>query len=309
MILCCGEALIDMLPSRTAEGRLSFVPYPGGAVFNTAVALGRLGVRAGLLTGLSTDAFGQMLRDALKDDGVNTTFCVLTDRKTSLAFVALDEGQASYSFHDEGSAMRMLGIDEIPALPRDVKTLFFGGISLASDPCARTMEALHERERQDRVTMLDPNIRPAFANDEAAYRARLVRMMRVSDIVKVSDEDLDWLFPGKLSLERKMQAILDLGPSLAVTTRGSEGATAMSRSGLRVSVPAMPVRVVDTVGAGDTFNAGFLAKLDALGALGIDRFPSVDRDALYAALAYGVAAASVAVSRAGAQPPRLEDLL
>ncbi|MEO1776000.1 MAG: carbohydrate kinase [Pseudomonadota bacterium] len=309
MILCCGEALIDMLPSAMTDGRTGFVPCPGGAVFNTAIALGRLGVRAGLLTGLSTDDFGRMLRDALTEDRVDTTFSAMTDRKTSLAFVSLTDGQARYSFHDEGSATRMLWIDEIPALPRDVTTLFFGGISLASDPCAQTMEALHERERQGRVTMLDPNIRPAFVRDEGSYRARLDRMMQRSDIVKVSDEDLDWLLPGKYPTTSKMQSILDLGPSLVIMTRGSEGASAISRSGVEVSVPAKPACVLDTVGAGDTFNAGFLVELHAHGELEVERMASVDRDVLRAALAYGVAAAGFTVTRAGAQPPRREDLL
>ncbi|MEL6198006.1 MAG: carbohydrate kinase [Pseudomonadota bacterium] len=309
MILCCGEALIDMLPAAMADGRSGFVPYPGGAVFNTAIALGRLGVRVGLLTGLSMDDFGRILRDALTESRVDTTFSVMTERKTSLAFVSLKDGQARYSFHDEASATRMLRIDEIPALPRDVTTLFFGGISLASDPCAATMEALQERERVGRVTMLDPNIRPAFVRDEGSYRARLDRMIRRSDIVKVSDEDLDWLLPGDHSLARKMQSILDLGPSLVVATKGSEGAIAVSRSGVDVTTPAKPVRVVDTVGAGDTFNAGLLASLHEAGTLEVERLPSVDREALGAALAYGVAAAGFVVTRAGAQPPRKEDLL
>lgn len=308
MILCCGEALIDMLPLATSDGRTGFVPYSGGAVFNTAIALSRLGVRAGLLTGLSTDGFGRMLREALTENRVDTTFSVMTDRKTSLAFVSLTDGQARYSFHDEGTATRMLQIDEIPTLPRDVTTMFFGGISLASEPCAETMEALQERERLGRITMLDPNVRPAFISDEAAYRARLDRMMRRADIVKVSDEDLEWLLPGEQSLRRKMRSILDLGPSLVVATKGSEGATAATISGVEVSMPANAVRVVDTVGAGDTFNAGFMAKLSERGALEVEHLPTVDREALEAALAYGVAAAGVAVTRAGAQPPRKEDL-
>lgn len=145
MILCCGEALIDMLPSAMPDRRTAFVPYPGGAAVNTAIALGRLGVQAGLLTGLSTDDFARMLRDALTDNRVDTTFSVMTDCRTSLAFVSLTDGQANYGAHDEGSATRMLQIDEIPALPRDVATPFFGGISLASDPCARHGGLARER--------------------------------------------------------------------------------------------------------------------------------------------------------------------
>lgn len=308
MILCCGEALVDMLPAKTADGQSGFLPCPGGAIFNTAIALGRLDVPAGLLTGLSTDAFGQLLREALIADGVDTTLSVTTHRKTSLAFVTLADGQARYSFHDEGSATRMLAIDEIPALPHTATTLFFGGISLACEPCGEAMEALQDRERACRVTMLDPNVRPAFASDESAYRARLERMMRRSDIVKLSDEDLDWLLPDRRPLPAKMRAILELGPSLVVTTRGREGAMARSATGVEVAVPAKPVRAVDTVGAGDTFNAGLLAVLSERGLLEPGRPATIDRHALEAAVAFGVAAAAFAVTKTGAQPPRREDL-
>lgn len=308
MILCCGEALIDMLPAETADGRAGFVPVPGGAVFNTAIALARLGVRAGLLSGLSSDGFGQLLRETLHAEGVDTALSIVTDRKTALAFVFLSDAQAHYSFHDEGSAMRLLGIDQIPALPDHVRALFFGGISLACEPCGRALEALHARAGDGRVTMLDPNVRPAFVRDEAAYRARLGRMMGQSDIVKCSDEDLAWLVPEAPTLESRMASILDLGPALVVVTRGREGALARSVSGVAVSVPAKAVRVVDTVGAGDTFNAGLLAKLRECGALERGCLRALDRDVLTAALHHGVAAAAFAVTKAGAHSPRAEEL-
>lgn len=308
MILCCGEALIDMLPVPTDRCGSGWAPYAGGAVFNTSIALGRLGVSVGLLTGLSTDSFGQILRSALTDANVDTTVAVTTDRKTTLAFVTLNDGVAEYSFYDECSASRMLQIEEIPPLPGDVTTLFFGGISLASEPCASTLEQLQVREGAGRISVLDPNVRPAFLTDEAGYRARIDRMMRQSDIVKISDEDLIWLFPDDRPLSAKMRTILDLGPSLVVTTLGSDGATAVCRDGLEITVPAKPVSVVDTVGAGDTFNAGFLAKLAEFGDLDRNRIASVDRETLHAALEYGVVAAAYSVAQAGARPPRRIDL-
>ena len=120
MILCCGEALIDMIPAPTARGQQGFVPHPGGAVFNTAIALGRLGVRTGLLTGLSTDIFGQQLTEALTTSHVDASLAIRSDRPTTLAFVRLVDGHASYSFYDEYSAGRMLTPDDMPVLPADV---------------------------------------------------------------------------------------------------------------------------------------------------------------------------------------------
>lgn len=303
MILCCGEALIDMIPSQTADGRSCFVPYPGGAVFNTAIALGRLGVDAGLLTGLSSDLFGLLLRKALEDSHVDTRFAVSTGRPTTLAFVALQDGHASYSFFDENSALRMMSGEEIPALDPEIDCLFFGGISLASEPCADTFANVLAREGETRLAMLDPNIRPAFIADEGRFLDRIKRMMEICDIVKVSDEDLDWLVPRPQKIREKLQSILELGPSLVVATQGSAGAIAMSSAGIDVETPAVKADVVDTVGAGDTFNAGFLAGLSRQNKLSLAGIAELSEAELESALCLGSAAAAVTVSRAGANPP------
>jgi fructokinase len=194
MILCCGEALIDMLPRQTTTGEPAFAPYPGGAVFNTARALGRLGADAGFLCGLSSDLFGAQLLAALHESRVATDLCPISDRPTTLAFVTLQDGQARYAFYDENTALRALSLAEIPVIPARVTTLFLGGISLVGEPCGSTFEALCAGAG-DRVVMLDPNIRPGFVRDIPAYRARLARMMARADIVKLSDEDLRWLSP------------------------------------------------------------------------------------------------------------------
>lgn len=303
MILCCGEALIDMIPSETSDGRTCFVPFPGGSVFNTAVALGRLGVDAGLLTGLSTDLFGIQLREFLTESNAGAGFSVTTDRPTTLAFVSLRGGQASYSFFDENSAVRMLNATEIPALDSSVECLFFGGISLAGEPCADTLADLLEREGSTRLTMLDPNIRPTFICDESRFRDRIRRMMERCDIVKTSEEDLDWLFPKRQPIHEKLRSIRELGPSLVLATEGSSGATALLSTGVEVAVPSVKTEVVDTVGAGDTFNAGFLAGLARTGSLSRKGISSLSVDELESALNLGSAAAAVTVSRAGANPP------
>lgn len=308
MILCCGEALIDMIPSPTQEGQHGFVPHTGGAVFNTAIALARLGVQTGMLTGLSCDMFGQQLQTALKASHVDLSHVLMSDRPTTLAFVQLTDGHATYSFFDENSAGRMLVASDMPALSSEVSALFFGGISLACEPCADAYGALLDREANSKVVMLDPNIRPGFIADIARYRSRLDHLIRRADIIKVSDEDLNWILPAPLSLREKIEALLDKGPSLVILTRGGDGATAFLPNGTEMTVPAAKVQIVDTVGAGDTFNAGFLAKLSELGDLSKAKLKTLTTESLKAALSHGAQVAAITVSRAGANPPWADDL-
>lgn len=309
MILCCGEALIDMIPSPTLEGgRDGFVPHSGGAVFNTAIALGRLGVQTGMITGLSTDMFGQQLADALHASHVDTTRVIRSDRPTTLAFVKLTDGHASYSFFDENSAGRMIRPEDLPDLSDEVSALFFGGISLAVEPCADTYAALVEREGTGRAVMMDPNIRPGFIKDVDRYRDRLARMLRLTDIVKVSDEDLNWIYPGPDSLQSKLETLRATGPRIVVMTRGGEGATAYLSDGTDVTVAAERVTAVDTVGAGDTFNAGVLASLSEQGLLTKSGVTAVTTGQMHLALTLAAKSAAITVSRAGANPPWREEI-
>lgn len=303
MILCCGEALIDMIPTPTSAGRDGFVPHSGGAVFNTAIALGRLGAEAGMLTAISSDLFGQQLLGDLKASHVDASLVVGTDRPTTLAFVKLENGQARYAFFDENSAGRMLTAADMPRLPASVTALFFGGISLAVEPGAGAYADLAASQRGDRVVMLDPNIRPGFIKDEAAYRARLQRLIALCDIIKISDEDLGWLIPGDAPVAERVEALRKAGPSLVIVTRGSAGAEAWTKSGEAVAVPGRKVVVADTVGAGDTFNAGVLAYLDTAGLLTRGAIATLSPADLGAALAFGAAVAAITVSRVGANPP------
>ncbi|MGC8203671.1 carbohydrate kinase family protein [Aliiroseovarius sp. PTFE2010] len=306
MILNCGEALIDMLARVTGAGENAFAPYAGGAVFNTAIALGRLGAPTGFFSGLSTDLFGDTLVQVLEQSMVDTSLCLRADRPCTLAFVHLENGQARYMFYDENTAGRMITPDDLPAIPDAVEAMFFGGISLIQDPCASAYEALITRESAARVTMIDPNIRPGFIANEAAYRARIDRMMAQADIVKLSDEDLMWL-EGDGDIAAKAQGLLAKGPRVVCITEGAEGARGFSRRG-EVAVPAKKVAVVDTVGAGDTFNAGVLAALKQAGALTKSAITDLPEDTLHAALSLGVQTAAITVSRAGANPPWAHEL-
>ena len=302
-ILCAGEALIDMVPRDTPEGP-AFLPLPGGSVFNTAIAAGRLGARTLFWYGLSTDFFGDQLRAALASAGVDARLCQPFDRLSTLALVTLNEGQARYLFLDENTAGRMLTAADIPAVPDDVGALFIGGISLVGEPVGSAMEALATKVAGDghgRLIMLDPNIRPGFIRDEAAFRARIARLIALSHVVKLSDEDLLWLNgPGDVADQvRKVQA---LGPYLVLVTQGARGVHAFARD-WDVEVAASPVTVVDTVGAGDTFNAGFLTALAEAEALSRDGVAKISRDDVAAALRFATRAAGISVTRAGANPP------
>ncbi len=301
MIICCGEALIDMLPRETAVGETAFAPYPGGAIFNTAIALGRLGIATGLFTGLSSDMFGDILRATLKSGNVDFGPSATSDLHTTLAFVKLTNGSATYAFFDENTAGRMITEADLPTLGDSCEALHFGAISLIPEPCGSTYEALMTREHQKRVISFDPNIRPGFIKDAEAHKARMLRMVAMSDILKLSDEDLKW-FDEEGSHDELVGRWLQRGPKLVVITKGAEGADGYTSHG-KVFVPGEKVTVVDTVGAGDTFDAGVLASLKINNLLTKAHVARLSEDAVRDALTLGAQAAAVTVSRAGANPP------
>lgn len=309
MIVCCGEALIDMIPAVDNAGGQSLKPHAGGAVFNTAIALGRLGIRSNFLSGISTDLFGKILLDELHNSNVSTDLVIRSDRPTTLAFVELNDGHASYVFYDENTAGRMLDPQDLPAIPDAAQAMYFGGISLINEPAADFYRALAVHESKNRVIVADPNIRANFIMDEVRYRARLDQLIACVDILKVSDEDLNWIVPGSLNPLEKATILLERGPKVVVLTRGSDGACALFGDDQRVEVPVQKVTVVDTVGAGDTFNAGFLANLSENGLLDRNHFKGIDEDDFKRALEYGAKVAAITVSRAGANPPWKDELV
>ncbi|MBA8817798.1 carbohydrate kinase [Ochrobactrum sp. P6BS-III] len=301
MILCCGEALIDMLPRETATGETAFVPFAGGSVFNSAIALGRLGVPTGFFSGISSDFFGEVLRDTLARSNVDYSFAAISDRPTTLAFVRLVDGQARYAFYDENTAGRMLSESDMPFVDDSIDAMLFGCISLISEPCGSVYETLMTREAPKRVMFLDPNIRAGFITDREKHLARMKRMIALADIVKLSDEDLNW-FGEHGSHDEIAAEWLKLGPKLIVITKGAHGADAYT-AGATVRVPGVKVDVVDTVGAGDTVNAGILVSLHNQGLLNKGSIENLNEDQIHSAVALGVRAAAVTVSRAGANPP------
>lgn len=305
MIICCGDALIDMLPRRLENGNEAFLPVAGGALLNTAVTLGRLGEKAGFVSGISRDLFGAMVIDALENAGVDCTHCLRSMRPTTLAFVTLSDGQARYTFYDENSAARMIAPGDVPdSLAADA--MLFGAIGLIAEPCGTAYEELANRMRERCVIMLDPNIRPGFIDDEEAYRARLGRMAANSDIIKVSQDDLDWLYPGRPWADAAREW-LGASARLVLVTRGADGAVAVTRGGT-ATVAAPPATVVDTVGAGDSFNGGILAGLRRSGLLSKDALARISEGDLVETVKFAARVAAVTVSRPGADPPWIAEI-
>lgn len=306
MIVCCGEALIDFLPRKSEAGADVYQPFNGGSIFNTAIALGRLGIDTGFYTGISNDFFGDSLLAGLRDSKVDTRFVKRSDWPSTLAFVKLSDGHARYSFFDENSSMRMLTKKDLPKFPAKVKALHFGSISLIPEPGGGTLEALMKRERKSRVICVDPNIRPGFIKNRKSHLARLARLIAMADIVKISDEDIAWM-TGSKDIAKAARKWLKAGAKVVAITKGGEGVEAFTAKGT-VALPATKVKVADTVGAGDTFTAGLLTALLKAKVLDKKALATLSLETLKDALAFAARAAAVTVSRPGADPPWAHEL-
>lgn len=308
MFLVCGEALFDFfLETEAGPASATYAARAGGSPFNVAIGLSRLGVASGLLTGLSTDLLGQRLSEVLGDEGVSTTYAIPTDRPTTLSLVGLDAaGVPAYQFYKNGSADTGIEPADLPALGPEVTGLHFGSYSLAAAPVADSFAALALAERARFIT-LDPNIRPTVEPDMAIWRARLDVVMPLADVIKISAEDLELIHPGE-SAARFAETQLARGVSLVVVTDGGEAAHGWTRGGAHASAVPPKTRVVDTVGAGDTFQAALISRLlrhpDGPGA-GID---ALDQAGLEAMLDYAARAAALTCSRRGADLPRASEL-
>ena len=293
MIVVCGEALIDQIPSPNGRQRET----PGGGPFTTARALARLGIPTQFLGRLSTDAFGQQLRDLLAADGADLSLTSFGPEPTTLAIAEVGaDGHAAYRFVIDGTSGSNLTRQMVPAtFSPDVKALHVGTLGLVFEPVATTIADLVEREHRKRLVMVDPNIRPSAVPN----RSRLDRILAQSTIVKASDADVTWLYP-ELDLQSAARALLARGPALVVVTLGSEGAFGVC-SGTQVRAAAPSVDVVDTIGAGDAFGAALLTWLSDHDRL--DRELHLDPDELRAALEFACLVASITCTRAGANPP------
>lgn len=308
MFLVCGEALFDFfLESESGPAAASYAARAGGSPFNVAIGLRRLEQESALLTGLSRDLLGQRLRQVLESEGVSTRYAIPTDRPTTLSLVGLDAaGVPAYQFYDNGSADTGVQPADLPPLGPEVVGLHFGSYSLAAAPVGDAMAAL-ARGNGGRFVSLDPNVRPTVEPDMDVWRARLAVLFPLADLVKISAEDLELLWPGRRA-EDFAADITGQGVGLVVVTDGGETAHGWTRGGLHAAATPPPVEVVDTVGAGDTFQAALIARLvrDPLGPKAA--LAALDATRLEAIIDYAARAAAITCSRRGADLPRAAEL-
>lgn len=306
MLTVLGEAIVDLV----AEGDRKYTAHPGGSPLNVAVGLGRLGQPVSLAARLSGDAFGALFREHLAGAGVDPRHLVSAAEPSTLAVATVDAaGVAAYDFWTEGTAdWQWTEAELAEVVGPDTVALHTGSIALELEPGAsRVLDLLRAVRHDGRVTIsYDPNVRLAKRGPVEAGRSAVERVVALADVVKVSSEDLDWLYPGEdpvAAAGRWTQA----GPGLVVVTLGGDGAVALAADAEPVRRAAPPVPVVDTVGAGDAFSSGLLGALadrDALGRGGaglatVDLAAVLDRACLVAALT---------CARAGADPPTKAEL-
>jgi fructokinase len=303
-VVVLGEALIDLVE----EPDGCYAAHPGGSPANTAVALARLGTPVAFAGRLSGDGFGRRLRTHLESNGVDLGLCVTGPEPTTLSVVAIDSGgMPEYTFYVEGTATASWSASELSAqLPEEVSAIHTGSVALALPSGGQVIGELLRRERGRRAISLDPNVRHPFAGERGDYRRRLEGWVANASVVKVSREDLEWVYPGEALAEvgRRWRA---LGPSLVVVTLGAAGCMAFVRDQELTRV-ARPVTPVDTIGAGDSFAAGLLDWLDRHQRLGADGPAALTVSETLAALDFAGRVAAVTVSRAGANPPFRHEL-
>lgn len=298
MISVIGEALIDLVitPAGHVDAKL------GGAPFNTARACGRLGADVRFVGAVSDDRFGSMLAAQLADDRVETSSLVRVGLPTTLAAAELDDGgAATYRFYIDGTSAPALPVIDPSSV--DGCVIFAGGLGLVLEPMAAAVEAVIGASRSDQLVMVDVNCRPKVIVDRTSYVERVARIVSRADVVKVSDEDLAFLSPGVEPLQAA-RTLLDAGPSAVLVTRGGDGVHVLTADADSV-VEVGSVDVVDTIGAGDSFGAGFLSWWIASG---FGRDDIADRDRVVAAVRAANHVAGVVVTRRGADPPWRSEL-
>lgn len=300
-IVVAGEALVDL--AVRADGAIA--DHLGGGPYNQARTIGRLEQPVLYLGRLSNDRWGTQLRNELEVDGVSLDAVVETDDPTTLALAELDEhGSATYQFYTQGtSAPGLTAEDVVRAVPEGVGIVCVGTLGLVLEPMATALEAMVQRFSRSTLIAVDPNCRPTTIDNPMAYRARLQRIIASSHLVKVSDQDLEWLSPGVEATEAA-RGLLEQGTKLVLLTRGGEGVSILSQDE-EAHVPAPQITVVDTIGAGDSFCGGFLAwwSKEGLGSEELSRM-----DTVRAATEFACLVAARTCERAGADPPRRAEL-
>lgn len=309
MIAIGGENLIDLVNSSVQGGLPAYTAYPGGSPYNVAMAAALQGVATAYLTPISTDSLGDLLAGRLEECGVHLTGG-RSDKPTSLAVVSLQDGMPSYGFYRNDTAERQVTIRFLDAaMPKDVILFHVGSLGLIEGEDATAWEdKFVDWHRSGRLTSLDPNVRPSLISDADGYRRRICSMMGSTDILKLSDEDLLWLYPGHDFEAACLACFADSKAALTVITKGADGV--VTNSGAQTIVlPAFPARkFVDTVGAGDTFMASLLVWMLEQGVTRRKDFENLTQNQLENALKRAAIAAALNCEKQGCQPPGGKDI-
>jgi fructokinase len=307
MFLVCGEALFDMFLRPDESQGLLLDAVPGGSPFNVALGLARLGQRTEFFSGMSGDLMGRKMNDFIAREGIGLTYAVHTKQPTALAIVGLDaNGGPDYAFYGDFPAYRAITEADLPALGEEIRVIHFGSFTTAMEPVGPAHAVLAERECGRRMISYDPNVRPSIEPDLDLWRRTVDRYTRSAHIVKVSSEDLGLLYPGE-SIDALARRLLDVRARLVVVTGGRDGAKGWTRR-TDVTQPAHPVEVVDTVGAGDSYQAALLAGLAEMGITEPDAIDVLSRDALGRLLDFAGKAAAYTCGRRGADLPHRRDI-
>ena len=307
MIICAGESLIDMVSFR---GEPEYTPHVGGSNFNSSIALGRLGANSYYFGAVSNDSYGELIENTLRHSKVKEDFVIKTNRPTTLAYADVIDGIAEYTFVDEYSAGRLLDQTSLKPFVKRVikaKALLVGGISLQAEPCGSSWQWLVEEVSGHLPIYFDANIRPDFIENKRNYFDRFVELTTKVDIIKISEEDYRYLY-GAQDFNKVSKDWLNNGVKLVIFTLGAEGSKVIYDNGKEIFVKSKKVDVVDTIAAGDTFNAGFLLSLDEQGLLDRESLDIISDTQLEKALSYANKVASITVTKKGANPPWLDEI-
>ena len=307
MFVVCGEALFDVFAAGDTPTGMTLDARIGGSPFNVAVGLKRLGQPVAFMGGVSRGFLGERLARALREEQVDERCVQWLDAPTTLSLVGVDAaGVPSYSFYGAGCADRLLPMSALDSLPAETQAIHFGSYAMVVDPVAGTQRALVEREHRQRVIAYDPNVRLNVEPALQRWRDTLDWMAARTHLLKVSDEDLALLYPG-VALGELALRWRAAGVAAVVVTRGSEGALAWAGA-TEVVVALVRVPVLDTVGAGDTFQAAMLTALAERGAMQPDALRALPAETWQAVLGFAAQAAAITCSRRGADLPRRSEL-
>ena len=308
MLLSCGDALIDFLPVKSADGRDAIVPVVGGSCLNIAVGMARLEVAAGFVGGISSDMFGRMIADHALASGVELRYTARSAHQSTLAFVRSVGGEPQYAFYDEGTASRNWIYRAGSIRFGEIAAVHVGSTTLIDEGGAAQALAMVREARGSTTTIsFDPNCRPDLVRDKAGYVARMAEFAAAADIIRMSDVDFDYLY-GDDDHAGRAKSMIAAGASLVVVTRGASGVQAWHRAAGAVAAEAPKVNVVDTIGAGDSFQAALLYALHALGRIERDALNRTSAAELHRALSFASTCAAITCGRAGADPPRRAEL-